>query len=118
MSTRSFICDMVSHRYIYCHSDSYPDRQLPILKHFYNTDEKVGALLDLGDISYLDEKITPTPDEPYGATIAYHRDRGEPEEETRAKELIAGRDLLQIADDSWIDFIYIWNGYKWMYAVI
>jgi len=70
---------------IYCHSNGYPEHQLPILTQHYNTLEKVENLLDLGDISLLEERIAPNPDEEHsfnhsaeGVTVAYHRDRGEP----------------------------------------
>ena len=72
---------------IYCHSDGYPEHQMPILREHYNTIEKVRELLSLGDLSLLAERITPEPDEEHGfapadraenVTVAYHRDRGEP----------------------------------------
>ena len=69
---------------IYCHSDGYPDQQMPLLTGHYETAEKVQALLALGDISYLAERIAPDADEPHsfnepadGVTVAYHRDRNE-----------------------------------------
>lgn len=72
---------------IYCHSDGYPEYQMPILTEHYNTIEKVKELLALGDLSILKERIAPNKDEPHsfayderaeGVTVAYHRDRGEP----------------------------------------
>ena len=70
---------------IYCHWDGYPDHQMPILTEHYSTAEKVKALLALGDISILGERIAPNADEPHSfekpaedVTVAYHRDRKEP----------------------------------------
>lgn len=71
-------------RSIYCHWDGYPEHNGRILKEFYNDEEKVNALIDLGDLSSLDKRISPTEDEDHsfnnlaeGVTVAYHRDRGE-----------------------------------------
>lgn len=70
---------------IYCHWDGYPDHQMPILAKHYDTAEKVKALLSLGDISILGERLAPEADEPHsfekpaeGVTVAYQRDRKEP----------------------------------------
>ena len=50
---------------IYCHWDGYPSHQMPILTKHYDTADKVKALLALGDISILGERIAPDPDEPH-----------------------------------------------------
>lgn len=72
---------------IYCHSDGYPEHQMPILREHYNTTEKVREFLSLGDLSLLGERIAPDENEnhkfAYGSrtenvTVAYYRDRGEP----------------------------------------
>ena len=88
MSTRSRIGILNpdgSTRTIYCHSDGYPEHQLPILTQHYSSIEKVEELLNLGDISSLGERIAPNLEEEHtfkdrvkGVTVAYHRDRGEP----------------------------------------
>lgn len=56
-----------------------------ILGGWYNTAEKVAALIALGNLSQLNERIAPDEGEKHswqepakGVTIAYHRDRGEP----------------------------------------
>ena len=56
-----------------------------ILAGFYNTPEQANALIELGNLSQLNEKIAPDAGQNHswaqpaeGVTIAYHRDRGEP----------------------------------------
>ena len=69
---------------IYCHSDGYPEHHEPILKTYYNSIDKVKALIALGDISVLAPRIAPNEGEVHNfdnpvddIVIAYHRDRGE-----------------------------------------
>ena len=59
MGTRSAIAMKTEDgiRSIYCHWDGYVDHNGRILKEFYSTDEKVKALLDLGDLSSLRQEI-------------------------------------------------------------
>ena len=87
MSTRSRIGILNpdgSTRTIYCHSDGYPEYQLPILTKNYSTVEKVEALLKLGDISILGERLKEDEDKPLdywnpvSVTISYHRDLKRP----------------------------------------
>lgn len=71
-----------SRRSIYCHWDGYPTGVGKILYDYYNSTEKVNALIDLGAISILAPSIECPEghsfDSPItGYTIAYHRDRGE-----------------------------------------
>ena len=69
---------------IYCHYDGYPQHHEPILKTYYNSIDKVKALIALGDISVLAPRIAPNEGEVHNfdnpvddIVIAYHRDRGE-----------------------------------------
>ena len=89
MSTRSFICveqDDGSYKGVYCHSDGYLTYNGAMLLDHYNSREKADALIALGDLSLLCEKLYPDPDKPHGfdydkrqpdVTVAYARDRGE-----------------------------------------
>lgn len=87
MATRSTISLRLeddSVKTIYCHSDGYTDEVGARLKEFYNTKEKVEALLELGDLSSLGSKLNPDSELPHsfddrqkGVTVAYGRDRGE-----------------------------------------
>jgi len=87
MSTRSTISIQTPEgniRSIYCHYDGYLSHVGALLHTYYNTEEKVNALIDLGSLSILGEKLIPNPTSPHSfvkpqedVTVAYHRDRGE-----------------------------------------
>lgn len=65
---------------IYCHWDGYVAHHGPILQGHYTTEEKVRALMTLGDISILGEELGVKHDFrhcPAGVCNAYGRDRGE-----------------------------------------
>ena len=65
---------------IYCHWDGYLEHNGDILQKFYTTEEKVRALIALGDLSSLGEQIGSKHDfnnAPDGECNAYGRDRGE-----------------------------------------
>lgn len=65
---------------IYCHWDGYISHHGPILLNHYDTEEKVRALLELGFLSVLGEKIGKKhvfDAAPEGVCTAYGRDRGE-----------------------------------------
>ena len=118
MSTRSRIGILNpdgSTRTIYCHSDGYPEHQLPILTQHYSSIEKVEELLNLGDISSLGERIAPNLEEKHtfknrakGVTVAYHRDRGEPMTAALRYENIHA---LKKSDWS-IDWFYLFDAKK------
>jgi hypothetical protein len=104
-----------STRTIYCHSDGYPEHQLPILTQHYSSIEKVEELLNLGDISSLGERIAPNLEEEHtfknrvkGVTVAYHRDRGEPMTAALRHENIHA---LKKSDWS-IDWFYLFDAKK------
>lgn len=90
MSTTSTISTKVNGniKTIYCHSDGYPSHHLRILIKHYNTQEKVNALIELGDLSILDESIEKPEGHSFdtpikGYTVAFGRDRGEKDIEAR-----------------------------------
>lgn len=64
MSTRSHI-GIMNHdgtvTYIYCHFDGYPEHNGQILLYFYNTEERVRELMELGNLSILDRNAFPDP---------------------------------------------------------
>ena len=126
MSTRSIIAmknpdQSVSG--IYCHFDGYPQGVGEILRTYYNDEEKIKRLLELGDLSSLGERIDPTPgsghsfDNPEnGVTVAYHRDRGE--ELYRA---VTWRDQKEMLEKSpkthFVEYCYLWGGDKWYVGI-
>jgi hypothetical protein len=82
MSTRSGIgIDCGDHVIgVYCHHDGYPDGVGKILQEHYREPAKVVSLVNLGDISSLDQDIGekhPFSDRREGWTTFYGRDRGE-----------------------------------------
>ena len=98
---------------IYSHWDGYPEHNGELLRRFYNTTDKVKALVALGSISSLGQEIGERQDFNDRSTckdewtLAYHRDRGE-------------QLSIQEYDDipSWIadmeEYAYLWNGNEWI----
>ena len=113
MGTRSYIGkDIGNGKYsvIFCQLESYLETTGRLLTEHYNTPEKVDALLALGDICFLGEKIEPDPSLPhdwYGkdyqqdVTLAFGRDCGE--YKWPAKEM-----TLEDMEESDGDRIYIY----------
>lgn len=93
MSTRSLIGILESDgsvTSIYSHWDGYVSHHGPILRDHYKTEEKVRALVALGDISSLDNEIGEKHDfngDHAGVCNAYGRDRGEEGTEARREAL-------------------------------
>lgn len=92
MSTPSFIgvlCKEGIIKFVYCHSDGYPSYLGKMLLEHYNTPELATALVDLGSLSMVRERLAPDEGETHrfdtpvrhgpkgGVTTAYHRDRGD-----------------------------------------
>ena len=89
MSTRSSIA--VKHgpwiKSIYCHWDGYPEHNGRILLEHY-TSSKANNLVALGNLSSLQPRIDPNPDEEHSyaspvddVCVFYARDRGEEDQE-------------------------------------
>lgn len=119
MSTRSRI-GMVQPdgtiRSIYCHNDGYLSWNGKKLFAYYNTPAKAKALIELGDISALREKLAP----PKGAkhtfnnplpnvTVAYLRDRGEKNCGFRISPNVEAF----LAIDSGQEYSYLFEDGKW-----
>lgn len=122
MGTRSYIARQIGddqYLTIYCQLNGYPeDTGATLVKH-YDTSEKVNALLALGDLYYLREKLSPDPGrhdfiapQP-GVTLAYRRDGDCPGWEATIKTF---EELYDAADWAGIEYIYIYdtNG-QWLY---
>lgn len=85
---------------IYTHWDGYPDHHGPILLNHYTTEERVRALLALGDLSVLAEDVGEKHDfnnPPEGVCNAYGRDLGEAD--TDARHSASVDDLKNIAEE-------------------
>lgn len=115
MSTRSAIAmtDGENIKGIYCHFDGYPEGVGITLKQYYSDSDKVAELINLGDISTLDEFLVPvgtqhsfdTPE--VGVTTAYGRDRGE--SGTEARYYTTLQNWLVSYDKSGCEFAYLWD---------
>jgi hypothetical protein len=112
MATRSNIAKVLPDgkvRVIYSHWDGYPDHHWPILTEHYNTEDKVDALLDLGDVSVLGEEIGEKQDFDNGPVphtcLAYGRDRGEP-----GTEAVIVDSLQEAAQN---EYLYWWENGEW-----
>jgi hypothetical protein len=115
---------------IYCHWDGYPSNNGNLLLEHYQNDEKIDALIALGDISSLNEFVTPDAsrdtaksDSPHkkvdltkphsynnaydDTVLAYCRDRGEEFNQTKGESLI---DVLCKIDHA---YAYVWIDGKW-----
>lgn len=112
MGTRSYIARQIGddqYLTIYCQLNGYPeDTGATLVKH-YDTSEKVNALLALGDLYYLREKLSPDPGrhdfiapQP-GVTLAYRRDGDCPGWEATIKTF---EELYDAADWAGIEYIY------------
>ena len=97
MSTRSAIIEKTEtgYRGIYCHNDGYLSYNGRILFDHYQDAAKVSALIDLGDISSLGERVAPIGEHSFdyskreeGTTVAYSRDRGEEGTEAVSGQLL------------------------------
>ena len=88
MSTNAFIGirENKSITYIYNHSDGYLEYLGRMLLEHYNSEEKAKALVELGDVSVVKEKLAPAEGTVHGfdydkrqegVSVFYGRDRGE-----------------------------------------
>jgi len=112
MSTRSAIIHKTENGYagIYCHSDGYPSWNGRLLLENYQDPEKVAALIALGDISSLGERVNPLGEHSFenresGTTVAYGRDRGESDVDTTI-----GTSVEDVADKIGHNgYVYVFN---------
>ena len=122
MSTRSVIAieDLDKQcRGIYCHFDGYVSNNGRLLVEHYNTPELAEALLALGNLSCLGERLAPEPGEAHDydnpvrdICIAYHRDRGE--DYQPPKFWHDANYLLSKASDSyWAEYVYLFREGLW-----
>lgn len=92
--------------YVYCHFDGYIDGGVgETLYTIYNTPEAIDAFLALGDLSTLRDTLDS------GATVAYHRDRGEDWETVAPKTADSYPEYLSV--NMWTDYKYLFSGGKW-----
>ena len=106
---------------VYCHNDGYPGWTGAILGGWYTDPQKVKALIELGALSILGEKLEPAPRAPHtfsapqpDVTIAYHRDRNDP-----LRPGISYADLEEYAkkapEDFCADYLYLFEKGTWSF---
>lgn len=117
MATRSHIGIVDANNqitYVYCHWDGNPQHHGPILTGFYYTEEKVNALMQLGNLSVLSSEIGEKQNFNDPKTqkdnwcLAYGRDRNEPNTEARTCN------FNQYSKDFVIDYSYLFINGEWM----
>lgn len=121
MATRSMIYLQTAkdeYKGIYCHCDGYLEHNGYVLQNYYNNRDRVEKLIELGDLSALRPRLTPTTnnhsfDIPDRYTcIAYGRDRNEDDTQARTytKQQINN-------SDGWEEYAYIFTlDNKWTYS--
>jgi len=104
MSTRSNIVydtgDSV--RAVYCHHDGYLDHNGRILFDHYNSEDKVEALIELGDFTSLKPTVEETREKTM-RSVSFESDRG-----FRTLD-----QYMHQVDGSDIEYIYLWDKYMW-----
>lgn len=105
---------------IYCHHDGYLHHCGAILKEFYNDVNKAKELIALGDLSALENKISPDNNEEHsfdkpqkGVCIFYHRDRQEDWESVKPNEFNNDKDFVRYYGGS--SYYYLFDDGKWYY---
>lgn len=108
MATRSRIGTLNkdgSIRYVYCHWDGYPSWNGKVLLDKYSTQEKVDELLDMGDISQLEESIA--------NSVFYHRNRWMSWENVQPTIVETMDEFLDLCDE---EYVYFFKDGTWYVA--
>lgn len=121
MATRSFIGKQNSDGsidYIYCHGDGFPSHNGVVLQNHYTSEEKINALLELGDLSWLgpelgekqnfDKRFTQNDD----WCLAYGRDRNDNKDAVKAKRAPDMEEYLN-EGGMYVDYAYVFNNGEW-----
>jgi hypothetical protein len=126
MSTRCLIALAVpgGFRSIYCHSDGHPDGVGRLLPDHWSDGGKVKALVDLGDLSVLGQEIGrkhrfdghDRNPKAKNWCLAYGRDRGEKDTEAGLTETFP--ELVEVAEDSGAEWLYLWLDECWLFAPV
>ena len=121
MSTRSRIGILKNNgsiESIYCHLDGYPEWVGKKLYRYYNAPEKINNLIQLGDISHLENNLEPNPEIPHkfgydteqkDVVVAYHRDRNESWEHVKPKHFNNIKEFEKFCKKSDQEFAYLYD---------
>ena len=116
MATRSRIGMVMNNgkiKSIYCHWDG--DMVGKILRKYYINPAKIKRLMALGNISSLGKNIGIKHNFDNSSSNecnAYGRDRGDKGENARVS--ISEIEFVSLANSSGADYIYLWNGKRWV----
>lgn len=107
--------------YIFCHWDGYISGVGQLLKEYYNTEDQIRKLLDLGGISSLGRNLYPNKSRPHtfldpqpDVTVSYYRDRGDLWSEY-APESCYNADLY--GSNCKLDFCYLYDTFDGCWKV-
>ena len=109
-------CEDGKFKAIYCHCDGSLIWVGKLLFKYYNSQEKIEALIAFGDI-YTLNKTTECPerhclDYPVeNCTVFYGRDSNEADSAVEAFEADTYEEILEEAEQT---YNYLWNGEKWL----
>lgn len=124
MATRALIAKDLGNdqvKYIYSHWDGYPSHVGRILFGHYNTEEKLDALLEQGDVSILAEEIGekhPFGEDVKGACTFYGRDRGEKGVEAKVIVAVDEKTIRERADECGAEYVYLFRNNEWQYLKV
>ena len=119
MSTHSTITAKTSggtFKTIYCHGDGYPSGVGATLIAHYTDQAKIDALMELGDLNYLEAECSAPDGHSYaqpvnGYSVAYGCDRGETD--VGATEGATAKEAQDAKGDLGQSFAYVWDGDVW-----
>ena len=103
---------------IYCHLDGYPEWVGAKLYQKYNNVDKINRLIELGDISHLEDNLEPDPTkihqfghdtEQKNVVVAYHRDRNENWEYTKPHHFNNMKEFKTFCKHSDQEFAYLYD---------
>lgn len=105
--------------------DGYVGHTGAILGGWYNTPERIAALIDLGELSIIGPRIAPNPGEKHnwawpaeGVTVAYKRDRGE-ERAFHMRDYPSDEEFAEVGmREAGAEYAYLFDGGAWHVAGI
>lgn len=108
---------------IYCHWDGFLSYNGKILLQHYTSTDIVNQLMDLGDLSSLNEKLYPDDSKPHtfqnaqdDVCVAYGRERSESDVDCKTFINIDEFEKYAIGTDA--EYQYLFNSGKWTYREI
>ena len=110
MSTRSWVGKAErngEYKFIYCHCDGYLEGVGKMLQDYYNTPEKVNALLAIGNVSSIRQTLKETAEFSFGEEAFFSREEDFPH---------SGVEYIYVYTDEGIWKVYKVNIDEWYYV--